>query len=64
MNRHAPGRCPPMKADPRIDAIPESSWVTVTPSLLALMHAQHRADREAFDAAKLKSKPRQRRSIH
>ncbi len=64
MTRRTPDRWPPMKADPRIDAIPESSWVTVTPVLLALMHAQHRADREAFENARLKAQPRQRRSVH
>jgi hypothetical protein len=50
-------RWPPSRHDPLIDAIPESSWVTVTPQLLALMLAEARAAREAQAERRLRRSP-------
>lgn len=60
-----PNRWPPSRRDPRIDAIPESSWVTVTPYLLALMHADKaRAAAERAERLDREKQRRTRRSMH
>lgn len=61
----SPDRWPPSRRDPRIDAIPESSWVSVTPALLTIWHADRKRRAEAqSERTEREKQHRTRRSIH